>query len=83
MAIRQLQGKGIGRYSLSGDTLTYRASVQSDKVSMGRGLGPTRISTEPSYWAGLIALRELRAEAIKQPFIQLSCAFFAVSVETV
>ena len=78
MAIRQLQGKGIGRYSLSGDTLTYRASVQSDKVSMGRG--PTRISTEPSYRADLIALR---AEAIKQPFIQLSCAFFAVSVETV
>ena len=80
MAIRQLQGKGIGRYSSSGDTLTYRASVQSDKVSMGRGRGPTRISTEPSYRADLIALR---AEAIKQPFIQLSCAFFAVSVETV
>ena len=73
----------MARDSLSRSTLIYRASVQSDKVSMGRGLGPTRISTEPSYWAGLIALRELRAEAIKQPFIQLSCAFFAVPVETV
>ena len=45
--------------------------------------GPTRVSSEPQYWAGLIVPKELTSAATEQWFIQLSCAFFAVPVERV